>query len=86
MFEQKDYEDGPQILESEVRWALNALANKKSPGSDSIPTELLKYGGEGTVKAITQLCQEIWKTKDWPKYWKHSVYLPFTNERRLLSF
>ena len=45
-----------------------------------MPIELVKYGGEGTVKAITQLCQEIWKTKDWPKDWKHSVYLPLAKK------
>ena len=40
---------------------MNALAKKKSPGPDNIPIELLKYGGEGTTKAIPQLCQEMWK-------------------------
>lgn len=48
VFEQKDYEDKIQILESKVRWALNAHANNKSPGPDNIPIELLKYDEEGT--------------------------------------
>ena len=63
-FEEREYEDEPQILESEVRWALKVISDDKSPGSDKIPIELVKNGGEKTVKAITGLCQKIWATKD----------------------
>ena len=74
-FEAREYEDEPQILESEVRWALKVISDDKSPGSDNIPIELVKNGGEKTVKAITGLCQKIWATKEWPIEWKYSVYV-----------
>ncbi|KAG1680289.1 Craniofacial development protein 2 [Nymphon striatum] len=54
-FEQHFFEDEPQILESEVRWAMKAVTDKKSPGSDNIPIELLKHGGKETTLVVTQL-------------------------------
>ena len=59
-----------------MRWALKVISDNKSLGSDNIPIELVKNGGEKTVKAITGLCQKIWATKEWPIEWKYSVYVP----------
>ena len=76
VFVEDSYNDEPNVLESEVRDALRHLANGKSPGCDEIPTELLKAGGEDVIKALTRLCNCIWKTKEWPKDWKKSIFIP----------
>ena len=64
-----------QLLESEVRWAMERLANGKSPGTDNIQIELLKTIGDEAISTLTALCQCIWATKTWPEEWKHSVYV-----------
>ena len=61
-----DYELEPDILESEVRWAIQTLANGKTPGQDEIPIELIKELKEDSIKVLTTLCRQIWKTKQWP--------------------
>ena len=55
------------ILEEEVRKALKALSNGKSPGSDGIPIELLKEVDEEAIKVLTAICQQIWIKRIWPK-------------------
>lgn len=66
----------PTILECEVRSALQSLANGKTAGSDNIPIELIKEGGEEAVKVITKLCNKIWQNKVWPEDWKRSIFIP----------
>ena len=70
------YEDEPEVLESEVKVALQQLANGKAVGCDGIPIELLKLGGKEAVKTLTSICNCIWKNKKWPKDWKKSVFVP----------
>ncbi|CAF1583727.1 unnamed protein product [Didymodactylos carnosus] len=74
--EEKELEQEPDILESEVQWALKRIANNKATGIDGIPVELLKNMGDTAVKTQTALCQQVWRTLQWPTDWKRSVYIP----------
>ena len=64
------------ILESEVKWALESLANNKARGGDGIPVELLKILKDDAVKVLHSKCQQVWKTQQQPEDWKRSVYIP----------
>ena len=60
----------PDILECEAKWALRSTAVKKSSGCDGIPKELFKSLKEDAIKMLHSLCQQIWKTQQWPQDWK----------------
>ena len=66
----------PDILESEVKWALESLANNKASGDHDIPVELYKILKDDAVKVLHSLCQQVWKTQQWPEDWKRSVCIP----------
>ena len=66
----------PDILECEVRWALGSIAVNKASGSDGIPVELFQILKDDAVKVLHSVCQQIWKTQQWPKDWKRSVFIP----------
>ena len=76
IFTQTEYEDEPEVLESEVREALRQIPSGKAAGCDGIPIEMLKAGGDESVKVLTALCNCIWKKKSWPKDWKKSIFVP----------
>ena len=65
----------PDILESEVKWALESITTNKASGGDSIPVEfqILK---DDAVKVLHSICQQIWKSQQWPQDWKMSVFIP----------
>jgi exonuclease III len=71
-----DYELEPDILDSEVKFAMEQLANGKAPGHDGIPIECFKAIKEDAVKILTKFCQQIWKTQKWPQDWKTSIFIP----------
>ena len=68
----------PDVLEYEVKWALGSITmNKaKASGGHGIPAELLQILKDGAVKVLHSLCQQIWKTQQWPQDWKRSVANP----------
>ncbi|CAF4364413.1 unnamed protein product, partial [Rotaria magnacalcarata] len=66
----------PDISESEIKWDLECIANNKAPSIDEIPPELFKILGDDAVKILLAICQQIWKTQQWPKDWKRSIYIP----------
>ena len=66
----------PDILECEVRWALESITTKKASGCDGIPLELFQIPRDDAVKMLHSLCQQIWKTQQWPQDWKSSVFIP----------
>ena len=66
----------PDILECEVKWALGSITKRKASGSDKIPVELFQILQEDAVKVLHSICQQIWKTQQWPQDWKRSVFIP----------
>ena len=66
----------PDILECEVKWALESIATNKAGGGDRIPAELFQILKDDTVKVLHSICQQIWKTQQWAQDWKRSVFIP----------
>ena len=66
----------PDILECEVKWALESITTNKASGSDGIPVELLQILKDDAVKVLHSICQEIWKTQQWLQDRKRSVFIP----------
>ena len=66
----------PDILESEVKWALGRITSNKDSVGDGIPAELFQILKDDAVKVLHSICQQIWKTQQWPQDWKRSVFIP----------
>ena len=66
----------PNILEYEVKWALESITTNKASGGDGIPGELFQILKDDTVKVLHSICQQIWKTQQWTQDWKRSVFIP----------
>ena len=66
----------PDILECEVKWALRSITMSKASGSDGIPVELFQILKDDAVKVLHSICQQIWKTQQWPQDWERSVFIP----------
>ena len=60
----------PDILECEVKWALGNITMNIASGGDGIPVELFQILKDGAVKVLHSICQQIWKTQQWPRNWK----------------
>ena len=65
----------PDILEYGVKWALRSIFIKKVSGGDEIPVELFQILEDDAVKVLHSICQQIWKTQQWPQAWKRSVFI-----------
>ena len=65
----------PEILECEVKWALESITTNKACGGDGISVELFQILKDDAVKVLHSICQQIWK-KQWPQDWKRSVFIP----------
>ena len=66
----------PDILECEIKWALESITMNKASGGDGIPFELFQILKDDAVKVLHSICQQIWKTQHWPQDWKKSVFIP----------
>ena len=66
----------PVILECEVKWALGSTTANKVSGGDGIPVELFQILKDDAVKVLHSICQQVWKTRQWPQDWKRSVFIP----------
>ena len=64
------------ILECEIKWALENITTNKASGGDGIPVELFQILKNNTVKVLHSICQQIWKIQQWPQDWKRSVFIP----------
>ena len=60
----------PDILECKVKWALGSITMNKASGGDGIPVELFQILKDDAVKVLYSICQQIWKTQQWPQDWK----------------
>ena len=63
-------------LEYEVKWALESITTNKASGGDRIPVELFQILKDDSVKVLHSICQQIWKTQQWPQDWKSLVCIP----------
>ena len=63
------------ILECEVKWALGSITMNKASGGDGIPAELFQVLKDDAVKVLHSICQQIWKTKQWPQDYKRSLFI-----------
>ena len=70
----------PNILECEVKWALESITMNKARGGDGIPVELFQIPKDDAVKVLHSTCQQIWKTQQWPQDWKRSVFIPISKK------
>ena len=66
----------PDILECKVKWALGSITKNKASGGDGIPVELFQILKDDAMKVLQSICQQIWKTQQWPQDWKRSVFIP----------
>ena len=68
------------ILECEVKWALESITMNKASGGDRIPVDLFQILKDDAVKVLHSKCQEIWKTQQWPQDWKRSAFIPISKK------
>ena len=73
----------PDILECEVKWVLGSITKNEASGGNGIPAELLKILKDDAVAALHSICQQIWKTQQWPQGWKKSAFSQ--SQRRAVS-
>ena len=66
----------PDILKCEVKWTLGTITMNKPSGGDGIPVELFLILKDDAVKVLHSICQQIWKSQQWPQDWKRSVFIP----------
>ena len=72
----------PDILECEVKWALGSITMNKTSGGNGIPVELFQMLKDNAVKVLHSICQQIWKTQQWPQSWKSQ--LSFQSQRKAM--
>ena len=75
----------PDILECEVKWALESITMNKASGADGIPVELFQILKDDAMKVLHSICQQIWKTQQWPQDWKRSVSIPIPKKDPMYS-
>ena len=66
----------PDILECKIKWTLGSITANKARGGDGIPAERFQILKDGAVKVLHSICQQIWKTQQWPQDWNRSVFIP----------
>ena len=70
----------PDLLECEVKWALESITMNKASGGDGIPVELFQILKDDAVKVLQSICQQIWKTQQLPQDWKRAVFIPISKK------
>ena len=76
----------PDILECEVKSALQSITRNKASGGDGIPVELFQILKDDAVKVPHSICQQIWKTQQWPQDWKMSDFIPIAKNSNAKKF
>ena len=72
----------PDILEYDVKQALGSITMNKASGGDEIPAELFQIPKGNAIKVLHSICEQIWKTRQWPQDWKRSVFLPIPKKSK----
>ena len=75
----------PDILECEVKWTLGSITTNKASEGDGIPIELFQILKNGAVKVLHSICQQIWKTQQWPQDQKRSVFIPIPKKAQTIA-
>ena len=75
----------PDILECEVKWALESITMNKASGGAKIPVELFQIQKDDAVKVLHSISQQIWKTQQWPQDWKMSVFIPIPKNAQTIT-
>ena len=76
----------PDILECDVKQALGSITTNKASGGDGIPVELFQILKDYAVKVLHSVCQQIWKTQQWPQDWKKSVFIPIPKKGNVKEY
>ena len=76
----------PDILECEVKGALARMTTNKASGDEGIPAELFQVLKHNALKVLHSICQQIWKTQQWPQDWKRSVFIPIPKKDSAKEF
>ena len=79
----------PDILECKVKWSSESITANKASGGDGIPVELFQILKDDAVKVLYSICQQNWKTQQWPQDWKRSVFIPIpkkSNDKECSSY
>ena len=76
----------PDILECEVKWALESISMNKTSGGDGIPVELFQILKDDAVAVLHSICQQIWKTQQWPQDWKKSIFIPIPKKGNAIEY
>ena len=76
----------PDILECEVKWALESITTNRASEGDGIPVELFQFLKDDAVKVLHSIWQQIWKTQQWPQDWKMSVFIPILKKGNAKEF
>ena len=66
----------PDIQECEVKWVLRRITMNKAGGGDEIPVELIQILKDAAANVLDSICQQSWKTQQWPQDWKRSIFIP----------
>ena len=66
----------PDILQCEIKWAIGSITMNKAREGDEIPAQLFEILRGDAVKVLHSICQQIWKTQQWPQDWKRSFFIP----------
>ena len=72
----------PDILECEVGWALESITTNKASGDDGIQVQLFQILKDDAMKVLHSICQQMWKSQQWPQDWQRSVFIPIPKERQ----
>ena len=73
----------PDMLECEVKWALESITTSKASGGDGVPVERFQILKDDAMKVLHSICQQLWKTQQWPQDWKRSVFIPVPKKGNL---
>ena len=76
----------PDSLECEVKWPLGSISMNKASGGDEVPAELFKFLKDDAMKVLHSICQQIWKSEQWPQEWKRSVFIPVPKKGNAKEF